>query len=214
MKRLLSFPVLLSLVLTVSAQQMTSPPPVTRTIPARVVTQSAQTDASKPALATPSHATNFQDRLREIRREANSQPGNHQIPAKTFDTNYRIKVDCFTGGKRFSFSIVTADAKFSYNGLGKEAVVDGSALPTTIAFEGQLSHETDDSIFLEYFLGRSIPYPTATHYGSSTGTRYSAIQQLQVGVKNGAIFQFGKPLKVVKSSGETITIKISKVKNR
>jgi len=163
---------------------------------------------------TASHATSFQDRLRQIAREAASQPGSHQAPPKTFDTNYRIKVNCFTGGKLSSISLVTADQKFSYQGLGKGAVIDGNALPTTITFEGELSKETDDSIFLEYFLGRTMPYPTTSHHGSSTGTSFSTIQQLQVGIKNGATFQFGKPLKVVKSSGEKISITISKMKHQ
>ena len=107
----------------------------------------------------------------------------------------------------------SAHAKFSYSGIMKEAVIDGIDVPATFSFEAQLSKETDNSIFLGYFLGRAVLYSSRPYQASKGAIGYSSIQQVQVGIKNGATFQFGEPLKVVESDGETITIMISKVKN-
>jgi hypothetical protein len=195
------------------AQQANPPSPGTPTRIARPVSDSEELKVSKPPAATSSPGTNFEERLAAIMRKANNQPLDQEKPEKALDNNYQIKVEYLTEGKPGSISIVTANAKFSYDGIMKETTVDGIVVPATIAFEGQLSKETDSSIFLAFFLGRSVPYSANAHYGSKGAGVYTSIQQLQVGTRNGATFQLGKPLKVVESDGETITITISKVRN-
>ena len=216
MKRLLSIYVLSSLAVAGSAQESTTSTPETTTKPAATVSASEpiknpeslphRKEVGQPTAVTRS---SFQERLKAIIEKGDSLPG--QAPAKPLSGNYQIKIDRTLNGKSASLRLVTAAAKFSYQGLGTSVMIDGNSIPSTMDFEGELSHEAESSIFFQFFYGQTVPVVTGTYFGGSGKGSTSQYQQIQIGMKNGITFPFGKPLKVVESDGETLVITISKL---
>jgi len=214
MKCLLITSLLCSLALAASAQESTSTRPE-RTIkrvetvsPSETIKESEslpdRKEAGKPT-AVP--RSSFQERLKAIMEKGESLPAQ----PKPLSGNYQIKIDHTLNGKSASLSLVTADAKFNYQGFGTGVMIDGNSIPYTMDFEGELSHETDSSIFFQFFYGQTVPVVTGTYFGGSGKGATSQYQQLQIGMKNGVTFPFGKPVKVVESDGETLVITISKL---
>lgn len=207
---------ILSIALSVSAQEGTAPPPdVRKPVPATVVKPlpakpstpaSTVKEAEAPRVSTRS---SFQDRIKTL----SSRPDDPREVGGSLTNNYRIKVDYLINGKSSSFSILTGRQKLRYQGMDKGTEIDGIKLPSSIDFEGQLFNETESTISLDYFLGRTVPYVTGTYTRPDGGKTASQFQQMQVGISNGSTFHFGKPVKVVESDGEMITITIEKTEH-
>jgi len=64
------------------------------------------------------------------------EPSTARASPKPLNGNYQIRIDHTLKGKADSVSTVTADAKFSYQGLGAAATVDGNSIPSTMVFLG------------------------------------------------------------------------------
>lgn len=150
---------------------------------------------------------------RQIGTRRMAPPSMRQPPETQLADNYRIKIDHVIEGEASSFSTVTGKTKFSYQGFSKGVTIDGNKVPSTTDFEGTLSRVTKNSVFLDYAIGRTIPFVTGTFSGGPNSRVTSQYQQIQTGVQNGASFPLGKPVMVLQSEAEVITITITKMES-